>query len=362
MVKFVWALPLLLAKASFGRPFGDVTPNEISFKLCGTDDIDGDQHARDDLFLLESMYKDTAVFREQAKIRIPVNVFLVGGSSYRNFFMDKTSAIEAAYDKYRSLGFEFGPFTYEEVDLPAADKHMFRIWGNVTSALVRAHRHGGADTLNLFLVPANLGTYGFANFPWHLKNPPGRRLGLEFPLSNDALILATRGLTEDLLEKLVVHETGHWLGLYHTFQGGCRRDDDQVEDTPQQDMNKEFQKSCNATQNSCPWLPGLDPIRNYMTYTGCNQGMHFTPGQARRMRQAWEVYRDPKTRILPAYSDMPLPHMSPAEGRSLINFWMEQEPFVFRKLGDQIPANPPTIHNGTSTKSWEWPRLKAPGR
>ncbi|KAJ0377645.1 hypothetical protein COL26b_004116 [Colletotrichum chrysophilum] len=268
MVKFAWALPLLLAKASFGHPFGEIDPNEIGFTLCGTDHIDGEQHARDDLLVLESMYKDTAVFKEKEPIRIPVNIVLVGNSNYRSFFQNKTAAIEAAYTKYRSVGFEFGPFSYEHVDAEFASQHRFRIWGNVTSALVRTHRHGGADTLNLFLVPANLGTYGFANFPWALLDAPTKRKGLEFPLASDAVVIATIGLTEAMIEKLVLHETGHWLGLYHTFQGGCERNDDQVEDTRRQQMNPYFQKTCNETQNSCPLLPGYDPVRNYMTYTG----------------------------------------------------------------------------------------------
>jgi hypothetical protein len=75
-----------------------------------------------------------------------------------------------------------------------------------------------------------------------------------------------RAFEEWNLGHIAVHETGHWFGLNHTFVGGCSTTSsgDFVADTPAQRTEI---YGCPVGSDSCPDLPGLDPIHNFMGYT-----------------------------------------------------------------------------------------------
>jgi len=90
------------------------------------------------------------------------------------------------------------------------------------------------------------------------------------------------------LGRTTTHELGHYLGLFHTFDGGCATAcstaGDRICDTnPEQ--NPHF--GCNA-RSTCG---NLDPIANYMDYSDDRCMDNFTHDQARRIRCTLENYR-----------------------------------------------------------------------
>ena len=95
------------------------------------------------------------------------------------------------------------------------------------------------------------------------------------------------------LGRTLTHEVGHWLGLFHTFQGGCGidpcTDGDRVCDTPPSASPSRECLNRNSCNNDQPDLN--DQVDNYMDYTSDACKSRFTQGQTDRMRGVIDVFR-----------------------------------------------------------------------
>ncbi|KAL5641675.1 hypothetical protein ACGC1H_001972 [Rhizoctonia solani] len=156
------------------------------------------------------------------------------------------------------------------------------------SEMKQALRQGDASTLNIYSVGfVNItkeGLLGYATFPADYQATP----------IDDGVVLRYStvpggSLAPVNLGKTLTHEVGHWLGLYHTFEGGCDGDGDMVLDTPAQ-LNST--SGCpSRAPDTCPGKPGRDPIHNFMDYSDDICLLEFTPGQVQRIQEQFETYR-----------------------------------------------------------------------
>ncbi|MFC7716383.1 zinc metalloprotease [Nonomuraea recticatena] len=143
-------------------------------------------------------------------------------------------------------------------------------------------RRGGPGTLNLYIGQLAELVLGYSTYPfWYSTAPHLDGVVIDWrSLPAGSLADFDRGFTS-------VHEIGHWLGLFHTFENGCEAPGDGVEDTPPQATPT---VGCPESKDTCT-APGADPIHNYMDYTHDRCMSEFTQGQVDRMHEMWSAYR-----------------------------------------------------------------------
>ncbi|KAG9091948.1 hypothetical protein FS749_016124 [Ceratobasidium sp. UAMH 11750] len=155
---------------------------------------------------------------------------------------------------------------------------------NVERQMKTQLRAGSAATLNIYSVKLQESSdlLGYATFPWEYQQDPYL----------DGVVLDYRVMPGGPMVgyntgKILVHEVGHWLGLLHTFQGGCGGPGDYVDDTPAEASPA---SGCPVGRDTCPG-GGSDPIHNHMDYTNDACRMRFTNGQAQRALTAVRQFR-----------------------------------------------------------------------
>ncbi|KAL3493905.1 hypothetical protein BJX62DRAFT_199322 [Aspergillus germanicus] len=206
--------------------------------------------------------------------------------------------IDVLNENYEGTGFQFNL-----VNVSYTRNNNWQVITDGSAAEYEAKsslRRGDYTALNLYFGTIGDGILGYATFPDDVTPR-------DFLV--DGVVCDPRTLPGGLapydLGITAVHEVGHWLNLFHTFQPGnndpeipgCFGHGDYIHDTPAEAFAAfgcpRVRDTCTGVnETSNPYsIAGTDPIHNFMDYTDDVCLTHFTPGQVVRMQNSWREER-----------------------------------------------------------------------
>jgi PKD repeat protein len=138
-----------------------------------------------------------------------------------------------------------------------------------------------AHNFNVWFANIGGGLLGYATFPdmYPEDDPQHGVVALYSSVPGGTAVPYNEGDT-------LTHEAGHYLGLYHTFQGGCTGGDYVADTEPE----AEPAYGCPEGRDTCAG-GDVDPIHNFMDYVDDYCMWEFTNGQAVRMDEQMTLYR-----------------------------------------------------------------------
>lgn len=187
--------------------------------------------------------------------------------------------IQVLNDAYASTGWSFHLASTDYTDNAA----WFAMgYGSAAETQAKsALRIGTAQDLNVYTADLSGGLLGWATFPMDYTSAPSRDgvVLLYSSLPGGSAAPYNEGDTG-------THEIGHWMGLFHTFEGGCNGGDS-VSDTS---AERSAAYGCPVGRDSCRGET-VDPIDNFMDYTDDYCMDRFSVGQDGRMDSLFSTYR-----------------------------------------------------------------------
>lgn len=258
--------------------------NVPAVRTCATKDLSPEELAKVEAeFAQLAPWKDNFNALSGTTINVYVHVITAAngnGAPTSTMLNNQISVLNAAY---ASAGVKFSVVS---TDTTANDSWYTCSGGTCESQMKNALRKGTAKDLNMYYNNMGGGLLGWATFPSSYSSNP----------KMDGVVILSASLPGGSaspynLGDTATHEVGHWMGLYHTFQGACTNTNDSVSDTPQE---KSAAYGCPTGRDSCTNKAGADPITNFMDYTDDSCMDRFSTGQISRMGAQWLTYREGK--------------------------------------------------------------------
>lgn len=277
--------------AQSDQAFERANPN-ASFLQCGTKHPDVETarliEEASDRFRANRRAERGGAAERTGTVNVNVYFHVITNTSGAGNVSDATIANQIAVLNAAYSGATGGANTIYRFTLVSTDRTANNTWytctgGTCERQMKTALRRGGAADLNFYTNNMGGGLLGWATFPSSYASDPVM----------DGVVCLYRSLPGGSIANYnqgdtATHEVGHWVGLYHTFQGGCNGNGDFVSDTP---AERSPASGCPAGLDTCRNKAGLDPIENFMDYSYDSCMYKFTAGQAARADALTLQYR-----------------------------------------------------------------------